>query len=307
MQGLRTSWSGALGDPPFGAEGRAALRSFLADANHRLAAAGSALFWPRFDGAARWQAAYVGEEPEKVRRWLSSRLDSPLEELAGELANEATRPAGATPRPVTLGSAGGPWVLWRAAGGSAEEPEPLDRLRRELETFVEVERGEQLYFGGGLPLGSETTQALRRGDEGALPELLSLTRTVSGADLVYLGSVHDVMVDVEWHLGAEGSDFGFELPVGQGIGGRVSARDATIEIPDYRNCQYRYPEVSDITDGERACSILAVPVHGEGPSCGAVLYAVRREVSRFSPAQRSLVQRISRSVEPVPGVWRPSR
>jgi hypothetical protein len=102
MQGLRTSWSGALGDPPFGAEGRAALRSFLADANHRLAAAGSALFWPRFDGAARWQAEYVGEEPEKVRRWLCSRLDSPLEELAGELANEAPRPAGATPRPVTL-------------------------------------------------------------------------------------------------------------------------------------------------------------------------------------------------------------
>jgi hypothetical protein len=172
---------------------------------------------------------------------------------------------------------------------------------------VEVERGEQLYFGGGLPLGAETTQALRRGDEGALPELLSLTRTVSGADLVYLGSVHDVMVDVEWHLGTEGSDFGFELPVGQGIGSRVFARDATIEIPDYRNCQYRYPEVSDITDGERARSILAVPVHGEGPSCGAVLYAVRREVPRFSPAQRSLVQRISRSVEPVPGVWRPSR
>ena len=305
MQGLWSTrpggWDGLLAGP----EGRlAALRRFLDTANAGLAAAGSVVLWPRFDGAARWRAEYVGEEPERVRRWLSPRLDSSLEEILAELPGGAPRISGASPHPVTLGVAGGLWVLWRTESVHAER---LGRLRQELGTFVEVERGEQIYFGGGSPLGEEATQALRRGDEGPLPELLSLTRTVSGADLVYLGSVHDGVVDVEWNLGAEGSGFGFELPVGEGIGGRVSARDATIEIPDYLNCQYRYPEVSDITDGERARSILAVPVHGEGSSPGAVLYAVRREVSRFSHAQRSLLQRISRSIEPVPGAWPSSR
>lgn len=286
--------------------GSAALGRVLGAVNRELQAVGTALLWPRFDGVARWWAGYVGEEPERVRRWLSSRLEAPLEEIAAGLFSEAPRPSGAVPEPVTLGS-GGLWVVWDARGRVREAEETLERFRRELEFFVEEQRGEELHFRSAeAPLGEEATRALKRGDEAALPELLALTRTVSGADFAYLGVVHDGVLDVEWHLGAGDSGFGFELPIGEGVGGRVSAGDRMIEIPDYRNCEYRYPEVSDITDSEQVRSVLAVPVHGAGGP-GAVLYAVRREVSGFSGAQKSLLQRLSKSIEPAPGALPSSR
>lgn len=289
---------------------RATLRRLLLAANRDLAAAGSAVFWPRLDGVARWWAEYEGEEPEKVRRWIGSRLDSPLEEIAASLAGESPRLAGVAPETVTVGSGAaiGLWVLWSGETASGGEPETLERFRRALDCFVEVEHGEQFYFRGDeAPLGEEATRALRRGDEEALPELLALTREMSGADFAYLGSVHDGVVDVEWHLGAGDSGFGFELPVGEGVGGRVFARERVIEIPDYLNCRYRYPEVSAITDSEDVRSVLAVPVRSAAPRTGAVLYAVRREISPFSAAQKALLGRLTGGIEPVPGPWPVSR
>lgn len=76
-------------------------------------------------------------------------------------------------------------------------------------------------------------------------------------------------------------------------------------MADYQNCQYRYPGVNDVTDGERVRSTLAIPLRGADPQSGAVLYAVRREISPFSPAERALLLRLGRSTEPVPGL-RPS-
>ncbi len=277
----------------------AALRRVLAAINRELPAAGTALFWPSFDDASHWRAEYAGEEREKVERWTRSRLRSPLEEIAADLSAGAPRPSGAKPVALDAGFEDGLWVLW---GGLSVRPERLEPFRRALELFVEVERLEQKHFRSPrAPLGEEATQALRRGDGEVMTDLLSLARDASGADFAYWGSVHDGVVDVEWQLGAGDSGFGFELPIGEGVGGRVFARDRVLEIPDYLNCRYRYPEVSDITDSERVRSVLAVPIHGEGAKTGAVLYTVRREVSGFSAAQRTLLQRLSRSVEPVRG------
>ena len=223
---------------------------------------------------------------------------SPLEEIVADLPATAPRPSGANPIALEASFEDGLWVLW----GDSVRPERLEPFRRALELFVEVERLERLHFHSPrAPLGEEATRALRSGDGEVMPDLLSLAREASGADFAYWGSVHDGVVDVEWQLGAGDSGFGFELPIGEGVGGRVFARDRVLEIPDYLNCRYRYPEVSDITDSERVRSVLAVPVHGEGAQTGAVLYAVRREVSDFSAAQRTLLQRLSRSVEPVRG------
>lgn len=277
----------------------AALRRVLTAINRELPAAGTALFWPSFDGANRWRAEYAGEQRERIGRWMQSRLQSPLEEIVADLNTGAPRPSGAKPVALEAGFEEGLWVLW---GEAFVQPEKLEPFRRALELFVEVARLERMHFRSPrAPLGEEATQALRSGDGEVMTDLLSLAREASGADFAYWGSVHDGVVDVEWQLGAGDSGFGFELPIGEGVGGRVFARDRVLEIPDYLNCRYRYPEVSDITDSERVRSVLAVPVHGEGAQTGAVLYAVRREVSGFSAAQRTLLQRLSRSVEPVRG------
>lgn len=278
-----------------------ALKSFA----NAAPAEGTALIRPSPESSSPWQITYAGATEEEVRRWLRDRLDESLENTARALAAGGPCSPGARPltfplRPRTPG-AGGLWVVWPYAGFEPPEGETED-FRKALETLIEVEHEESLYFRGGSDL-PELSRALRQGDEGALTALLDLTRQIGGADLAYWGSVHDDLVNVEWHRGARDGGFGFELPLGQGVGGRAFAGDETFEIVDYRNCRYRYPGVSDVTDGEEVRSTLAIPVHSADPRSGAVLYAGRREVAPFSPAQRLLLSRVARSVEPVPEPW----
>ncbi len=278
-----------------------ALEAFV----NSVPAQGTALIRPSPEGSSPWRAEYAGTREEEMRRWLRDRLDESLEATMLALAEMAPCSPDARPLMFPLyprtSPAGGLWVVWPYA--NLEPPgEETGGFREALETLVEVENEERLHFRGGADL-PELAQALRQGDDGALPALLDLTRRIGGADLAYWGSVHDETVNVEWHRGALDGGFGFELPLGQGVGGRAFAGDETFEIVDYRNCQYRYPGVSDVTDGEEVRSTLAIPVHSEAPQAGAVLYAGRRTVAPFSPAQRLLLSRLARSVEPVSALW----
>lgn len=266
-----------------------------------LRAAGTALIRPHLDDSPPWLVEYAGTRREEVRLWLQDRLYESLEDTMLAVSEKAPCSQGAESVMLPLRPRTSPeeglWVVWPYT-----DLEPaagvLDEFRRALETLIEVERGERLHFLGNEDF-TELTRALRQGDRGSLPELLGLTRQICGADLAYWGSVHDDRVDVEWHLGARDGGFGFELPLGKGVGGRAFASDETYEIPDYKNCQYRYPGVSDVTDSEDVRSTLAIPLHSADPRAGAVLYAGRRSVSPFSPAQRILLSRLARSVEPV--------
>ena len=292
----------------------AALRRALEAVVRDIPAAGTALLWPGADGEAPWRVQYAGARAAEMERCLRSRLDASLEVATLALTEDSpcspgTRPAlfHLHPRDPLLGSL---WLVWPHKGlGSVLAGKETERFRRALESFVELEYKERLYFcdRSDFP-GSDLVEALHNGDEQALPELLAFARTISGADFTYWGSVHegwggvrDRVVDVHWHVGAEDSGFGFELPLGRGVGGRAFSSDEVFEIADYRNCQYRYPGVSDITDREEVRSTLALPVHGADPKTGGVLYAVRRKVAPFSPAERTLLRRLGQSVEPVPG------
>ncbi|CAA9485241.1 MAG: hypothetical protein AVDCRST_MAG12-1762 [uncultured Rubrobacteraceae bacterium] len=292
----------------------AALRHALETAVRDIPAAGTALLWPGADGAEPWRVQYAGARAAEMERCLRSRLDASLETAMLALTQESpcspgTRPARfhLHPRDPLLGSL---WLVWPHEGlGSVLAGGETERFRRALESFVELEYKERLYFHDRPDFpGSDLVEALHNEDEQAFPELLALARTISDADFTYWGSVHegwggmrDGVVDVHWHVGAEDSGFGFELPLGRGVGGRAFASDEVFEIADYRNCQYRYPGVSDITDREEVRSTLALPVHGADPQTGGVLYAVRRKVDPFSSAERTLLRRLGRSVEPVPG------
>lgn len=270
-----------------------------------VSAAGTALIRPRLDGETPWQVSYAGERRAELLRWLRSRLDASTEVTAQALMQRAPCFPGIEPVLFPLhpreAALRGFWVLWPRGGLAGAER--LERFRQALESFLEVEHLERLYFRGGAPLEEELADALRNRDEQGLPALLTLARAIGDADLTYWGSVHDELVDVKWHLGARDAGFGFELPLGEGVGGRAFAGGAVFEIEDYQNCRYRYPGVSDVTDEEQARSVLAIPVRSSTPQTGAVLYAVRREVAPFSPARRTLLLRLARGVEPVPELW----
>jgi len=275
--------------------------------------AGAALLRPGTDEP--FFVEYAGERREEMGRWLSSRLGLPAGDLRLELVAGAAPPSPHPPVVLDLRppppAPGGLLVLWPREEAGRAVLEEAEGFRRGLETLLEVEWGERAFFGGALdPLGPELSRAVAEGDEGALSALLALARTASGADLAYWGDVSGDALNVRWHHGARSPGFGFELPVGQGVGGRALARAQTLDVADYLNCQFRYPGVSDITDGEGARSTVAIPVRAAGdPAGGAVLYAVRRNVAPFTEAQKALLTRLKRSVEagpgPAPGVRLP--
>lgn len=228
---------------------------------------------------------YLGERAPERRSWLRSHLD------AGQ--GGPGSPSG--PQTVALG-AGAKLLLW-PRGGDAELPVDGRLARGELSllgALLELEVREETLEEG-------VSESLQAGDPEALSRLLALVREVGGADLAYWGGVHDRVVDVEWSLGARQRDFGFELPLGEGVGGRAFAGGEPVEIPDYLNCRYRYPGVSDMTDGEEARSTLAIPVRGLRPESGGVLYAVRRSVEPFSGVDRALLRGLAHDLEPLSG------
>lgn len=287
----------------------AALDHALKAIAHDVAVVGTALLRPRMDGTVPWQVEYAGARKKEMQRWLDSRLDASLQATMSAFAE--TTPCFPKSRPTVFPlrshalPPSGLWIVWpREDLNAAFVAEDMDAIRQALESFLELEYKEQLYFcDRNNPLGSELVQALKNRDSQGLPTLLTLARMISNADFTYWGNIRDDLVEIESHVGAKSTGFGFQLPVGQGVGGRAFARAETFGVPDYQNCQYRYPGVSDIADKEEVRSTLAVPVRSSTPQAGAVLFAVRRTVAPFSAAQRLLLLRLVHSIEPVPSLW----
>lgn len=278
---------------------RLALGNMVGDAD------GAAVIRP--GGDAGWSVEYVGERGPEMRRWISERLDGSEGSLDSSIPFlSETPPYLPDTEPVIYplhpGSPhlAGVWLLWpRIAPDSGE----AERVRGAMETLIEVENMERIHFGREGVFDRELVRTLQESDGDGLPEMLALAREVSGADFTYWGSVHEGIVDVEWNVGARDARFGFELPLGEGVGGRVFTRGEALQIRDYRDCQYRYPGVSEATDDEEVRSVIAIPVRGGGEGSGAVLYAVRRTVAPFSDADLTLLTRVRDDIEPVSGAW----
>ena len=171
--------------------GPEAVRNILEGAVRHLPASGAALLRPRPGAASPWQVDYAGRKKGEMGRWLRERLDPSLETSAHHLSARA--PCSTDP-PLVLtlcreGVAAGLCVLWPCGGGAGIGDglgERIEELRATLEVVLEVEHGESTYFGGsGGMLDAELAGALGRGDVQALPALLSLVRTVGGADIAY--------------------------------------------------------------------------------------------------------------------------
>lgn len=276
-----------------------------------IPAVGTALLWPWRDGKVPWKVYYAGMRQDMMRSWLSARLTSSLDVMMGVLQHDLTRslpdmPSALLirlqPSPVSLE---GLWIIWPASPATLSSPSTesgyIERVRQTLEAILEVESKEGQYFSTSSPLrDAELIKALASGDVHALSAVLSLTRVMANADVTFLGRVYRDVLETANHLGARQSGFGFVLPQGRGIGGRVAAYGVHIEHGDYLNSPYREPEVCEIVDNEQIRSGIALPVRDGMARVSAVLYATRRTVTPFSLAERLFIQRLIRALEPLP-------
>ena len=280
-----------------------------------IPAAGTALIWPCRNRKAPWKVYYAGIRRNAMHRWLSARLDPSMDLMIGMLQHDLASSFSDMPPPFLMrlhtspSSHCGLWIVWAASSSAPFLPgaviEPIERVRQTLEAVLEVEEKEEQYFYNGSPLyDRELIEALAHGDALALSAFLSLTRVVAKADFTFWGRAYQDVVEITSHLGAKHSGFGFALARGHGVGGRVAAYGTPI-VGDYRNSPYRDPSVCDIVDGEQVRSGMALPVrYNTAPDTNvhvaAVLYATRRNVTHFSLAERLLVQRLVRLLEPLP-------
>ncbi len=269
-------------------------------------AVGTALIWPCQKRKVPWRVYCAGSKRNTIQDWLSVRLDLSLDTTIGVLEHDLIRSFSDLPPPLLMrlgtlpSSTCGLWIVWMAPSVSVPSGTVLkgiERVRLTLEAALEVESKEADYFSASSPLYDRNLiEALTHDDAHALSAFLSLTRVIAKADLAYWARAYDDTVEVTGHLGAKHSGFGFALPRGHGMGGRVAVYGKPMQISDYRNSPYRDPGVCDIVDSEQIRSGIALPVcHYIAPEkrtpVSAVLYATRRTVTPFSLAERLLLQR----------------
>ncbi len=285
-------------------------------------AVGTALIWPCRNRKIPWRVYYAGSRRSAMQSWLSARLDYSIDVLAENLQRDLTTaslpdmpPPLLTRLNVSPSSLRGLWIIWPALSAeslsASISPEWMGRVRQTLEALLEVEEKEEQFFSSSSPLHDrEFLKALAHGDAQSLSAFLSLTRIVAKADFTFWATAYQDIIEISSHLGAKHSGFGFALARGQGVGGRVAAYGKPI-VGDYRNSPYREPGVCEIIDSESVRSGLALPVRYHiapegGPHVAAVLYATRRATTYFSLAERLLVQRLVRLLEPFPLESRPA-
>ncbi len=285
-----------------------------------MPALATALIWPCQQRKVPWKVYYAGMRRDAMRQWLSARLDPSLDVTTAIFQHDLSNGFSDMPLPLLLRlqpspvSPPGLWIVWTDQPPVSPLPdsvsECIERVRRALEALLEVESIEEQYFSSSSPLRDrELIEELAHGDTHALSAFLSVTRVVGKADFTFWARAYQDSVEITGHLGAKHNGFGFALPLGHGVGGRIAAYGTPI-VGDYRNSPYRDPRVCDMIDGEDIRSGIALPVRyhtalDSNPRVAAVLYVTRRTTAPFSLSERLLVQRLAGLIEPLPFASRP--
>lgn len=246
---------------------------------------------------------YSGHRSAEMKGWLKGRGSDSVEEIIANLRPSAPCSPGSEPLLLTLKAmtSGGVWAIWpRPENKLTSSAACLEGCRNTLEAVLEVMDREAMFFPKGrCQLESDVARAVSYGEPKAVPMLLSLARLVSRADLVYWADLRNGMLEVTSQLGAKDPAFKFELPVGEGMGGRAVAWSRPLGGHDYKSSPYRHPRVADICDREGIRSGLVIPIVSSDREGGGALYAVRRVVDDFSTAERLMLQRLTRDIRPV--------
>lgn len=169
-----------------------------------------------------------------------------------------------------------------------------------LEAVADVMKKEQVYFSDSRILQDQSfIELVQHKDADGLNELLAVTQTMMDSEMVFWGDTNHKYIEITNHAGALSPGFGFQLPIGQGIGGNAASKRDIIQVDDYRNCSYRYEEVTNAVDSEDIRSGFAMPFLDAKANPTGILYASRRKVEPFSLSQNLLLQRMRNAVEPI--------
>src|SRR5699024_9643532 len=124
-------------------------------------------------------------------------------------------------------------------------------------------------------------------------------KSMTKSDITFWGEADSRQVEVDMHIGSRNSDFGFLLPLGEGIGGLAAAKQTVLQVPDYQNCAYRYENVSGTVDDEKIRTVFALPLKDNDSNTSGILYVGNRTVNPLPLHKKFLLLRLGNQLEPI--------
>src|SRR5699024_82025 len=240
---------------------------------------------------------YVGVHKITMEKWLQERSASTVE-LTAKNIKASTDFLNAIQTEVIPYNEDALFVVWHTPKTSTLSFNNQQRTLEYLQAIAYVEKNESLYFyKNNDTFDHDLAQSIQYIDADGLSELLFTTKVVSQSDFVFWGDANSSLVEITSHLGSLDSRFGFELPMGHGIGGQVAQNQNLIQVSDYRNCAYRYNEVSSAVDGEDVRSVLALPIKDHEAHTSGVLYVCHRHIKPFSLHTNLMLLRLVQGIE----------
>lgn len=244
-----------------------------------------------------YEIIYSGPDKTKMDQWLKERVTSSVDMTVTNL--EKAPPIFSQAKTKFFPYPSGLLIIWHMREFDIFD-EDHKQLLNYLQAISEIEKNEKLYFYDvDQPFEPELAKYIKHKDKSGITELLSLTKTIGSCDFVFWGDTDAKKIEVTSHLGSKDSGFGFQLPVGQGIGGYAAQNQSQLQVSDYKNCEYRYQEVSTAVDREDVRTVLALPIKDNHTNTTGVLYACNRKIQTFSVATKLLLRRLGQGIEPL--------
>lgn len=191
----------------------------------------------------------------------------------------------------------GIWIIWGNKQLSPKDSN-IKFILPYLEAITVIDQPREIMVHSNI-LDHDLIEAFQHKDPSAILAVLSLFRVIGDADFVYWGDIINNSIVITSHLGSKHAGFGFELPIGEGFGGKAALMKNMLSVDDYQNSPYRVERVSATIDREGLRSGIVLPIMDKQVQAGGLLYVTRREKRPFSLLQQLFLLRTIQSIEPI--------
>lgn len=244
-----------------------------------------------------YDIVYAGVEQETFLQWIQPLIASSVDHTMMNIANASWN------IPLRTGAISsyehGIMISWMEQQGHRNESlEQLLLQGLEAISFVELKEYDH-FFEVGTPFESDIARSIQEKDQDGLIELLSLTKLMTKSDITFWGETDSRQVEVNMHIGSKNNDFGFLLPLGEGIGGLAAKNNIVLQVADYQNCAYRYKDVSVAVDEEKIRTVFALPLKDNDSNTSGILYVGNRTVNPLPLEKKFLLLRLGNQLEPI--------
>lgn len=244
-----------------------------------------------------YEIIYVGPDKDSFTKWIEPLIADTVDMTLMNIANSKAKQALQTNKLSSYER--GIIISWPAQHTNFDQA--LEQLLYEgLKAISYVEQKEYEYFYEiGTPFEADISKSIQAKDTDGLLELLSLTKSMTESDITFWGETDSRQVEVDMHIGSKQDDFGFLLPVGEGIGGLAAKNKKVLQVADYQNCAYRYEDVSSTVDGEKIRSVFALPLKDNNRNTSGILYVGNRTINPLPLEKKFLLLRLGHQLEPI--------